>query len=123
MKHHFEMQGSGWKEIPTLTLGEHLAAAVVTDFPESMMTVNKEALDKWHVSFEQALAVARDNLWKISNQNFIQPRPGLHITPWQDSHAASRILLHDLIWQLPVKGRHVAMIPESGTAHGHRNGG
>jgi hypothetical protein len=111
VRQHLEMQGEELRKIPTQVLAEDLAVALVVDFPETVMTVNEELLAQWQVPFDEALASARDNLWKISNEDFVQPRPGFYISVWQDAHAASRLLLHDLIWQLPVKGEHVAMIP------------
>ena len=33
------------------------------------------------------------------------------MSPYRDTHDASRLVLHDLIWQLPVRGKHVAAIP------------
>ena len=92
-------------------LNEHLTVELVYDTPESMMLVPRKSLEEWGVSFETAMKTARDNLWKISNENWRQPVPGLHVAPWRDFHGASRLFLHDLVWQLPVKGDHVAMVP------------
>ena len=55
--------------------------------------------------------MARDNLWAISNRDFQLVAPGVHVSNWHDSYDASRLFLHDLIWQLPVRGSHVAMTP------------
>ena len=41
--------------------------------------------------------------------------PGVYLSPWQDNHDCSRLILHDLIWQLKVKGKHVAMTPNRDT--------
>jgi len=92
-------------------LSEHLTVEIVHDTPQSMSSIPPSQLTDWGISFEDALQVARDNLWKISNDKWLQPQPGLHVAPWEDFHSASRLFLHDLIWQLPVKGNHVAMIP------------
>lgn len=84
---------------------------IIYDLPQSVASVPNDRYVTWGVSFDEALNIARDNLWKISNEPFEQPVPGFHVSPWADAHDASRLFLHDLIWQLPVKGRHVAMTP------------
>lgn len=91
-------------------LCEDLTYEICVDLPDCIQTVGQKQLKDWNLPFEEALAIARENLWKMSNQNFHQVG-GLHISPWQDTHDASRLFLHDLLWQLPVKGAHVAAIP------------
>lgn len=92
-------------------LADDLTLELVRDLPDSIVSVSRKTLEEWKVSFEEALAVAKDNLWKRSNRDFLQHPDGLYISAWQDTHDASRLYLHDLVWQLPVKGAHVAMIP------------
>jgi hypothetical protein len=96
---------------PTRPLAEGLTVELVLDHPDSVQILSNTQLEKWGVSFEDALVVAKDNLWKLSNKEFLRHPRGFYISAWQDTHDASRFYLHDLIWQLPVKGDHVAMIP------------
>lgn len=98
-------------EIPFQLLSEEIAVELVLDFPNTIQPVPATQLAEWNVTFNEAMTVARENLWKISNDPFLQVGDGLHVALWQDNHAASSIVLHDLIWQLPVKGDHVAMVP------------
>ncbi len=72
-------------------------------------------LSRWNIDFDQALKIAKENLWSISNRDFNKHPSGLYISPYNDTHDASRIFLHDLIWQLPVRGNHVVMIPNRNT--------
>jgi hypothetical protein len=97
--------------MPYRPFSEHLGLTLVVDHPDSIQTVAGHLLVDWKVSFDEVLAVAKENLWSRSNQDFGQVGPGLWLSPWQDTHDASRLFLHDLIWQLPVTGRHVAMAP------------
>jgi hypothetical protein len=97
--------------MPYRPFSEHLALMLVVDHPDSIQTVAGHLLADWKVSFDEVLGVAKENLWSRSNQDFRPVGPGLWLSPWQDTHDASRLFLHDLIWQLPVKGRHVAMVP------------
>jgi hypothetical protein len=90
---------------------DDLTVELVLDYPDAIRTISADTLQAWGVSFEEALAVAKDNLWKKSNENFEPLMPGLWRSPWADSHDASRLFLHELVWQQQVKGPHVAMVP------------
>jgi hypothetical protein len=92
-------------------VNEDLRVELVIDLPDAIRTVSKRDLTKWAVSFDDAMAIARENLWQGSNKDFKQIRRGLYVSPWQDTHDASRMFLHDLVWQLKVSGDHVAAIP------------
>ena len=106
------LQTQEFPEVPYRILAEHLAVDVVYDTPNSVRTVPPEDMDRWGIGFEEAMAVARDNLWRISNQPFGVLAPGAYVSTWQDTHDATRMFLHDLVWQLDVKGSHVAMVPD-----------
>jgi hypothetical protein len=93
-------------------VAEHMAVDVVYDTPSSVRTVSLEDFEQWGVTFEEALAIGRDNLWNISKEPFGKLAPGTYVSTWQDTHDATRMFLHDLVWQLDVKGSHVAMVPD-----------
>jgi hypothetical protein len=92
-------------------LADGLVVEVVRDEPTQIVSAGRSLLDRWGVPFADVMAAARDNLWKLSNADWVQVRPGLFASPWRDTHDASRLALHGLIWQLPVRGRHVAAVP------------
>lgn len=92
-------------------LVEHFSLELVIDLPHAMAMVMEPHLQEWGVSFDQCLAVAKENLWKISNERWQTIADGVYASPWQDSYDASRIALEDLIWQLEVDGDHVVTIP------------
>lgn len=96
---------------PHQMLNDQLMLELVIDAPETIRSVTKSDLERWSLSFEQALALAKENLWKKSNQGFKEIAKGIYVSPWKDNHDASRLYLHDLIWQLKVKGDHVAAVP------------
>lgn len=111
----FETQGKVIAELPFRPIGDHLGATLVYDLPDSMLEITHDGLQKWEVSFDDALEAARDNLWEISKDRLLPIRPGLWRSPWADNYDASRLLLHDLVWQFPVKGSHVAVVPNRDT--------
>lgn len=106
------LQDKPFPKVQYQVLAKHLAVDVVYDTPDAVGTVSSEDMDKWGVTFDEALAIARDNLWTVSNEPFAQLAPGTYVSTWQDTHDATRMFLHDLVWQLDVKGSHVAMVPD-----------
>lgn len=98
-------------KIPTAAVTEHLSAELALDSEMAIATVSEQVSKDWDATPEQMHQQARDNLWKRSNKNFEEVVPGLYISAWQDCWDAARMLLHDLIWQLKVKGAHVAVAP------------
>src|SRR5258708_6433673 len=74
-----------------------LTIELVLDYPDSVAILGAEQLEKWNVSFDDALAVARENLWRLSNKDFAHVPDGPYVSTWHDSHDASRLFLHDLL--------------------------
>lgn len=109
-----EVEGQQFPEIPHRRLATHLTVEVTYDQPHSVRSIGRQDLDEWGLSFEQALSRARENLWQISNEDFVEESPGVFASPWEDSHDAARLFLHDLVWQLDVRGAHVAAVPNCG---------
>ncbi len=114
-KLRFEVEGLDYIEPPFKPLAAHLAVGLAFDRPESIVEITKDALDKWERGFEDALEIARDNLWNLSGGKFEQIAPGVYLSPWQDNHDASRLYLYDLLWHLDVSGDTVAAIPNRDT--------
>jgi hypothetical protein len=103
--------GDGRDHIPTRPITEHFTLEICCDEPQAIRTISAKGLEDWKTSFDAALAIAKENLWHRSNEEFTVVQPGLYVSPWQDSHDASRLFLHELIWQLKVKGDHVVVAP------------
>ena len=114
-KLRFEVEGLDYIEPPFKPFASHLAVGLAYDRPESIVEITKDALEKWERGFEEALEIARDNLWNLSGGKFEQIAPGVYLSPWQDNHDASRLYLYDLLWHLDVAGDVVAAIPNRDT--------
>jgi hypothetical protein len=114
-KLRFEVEELDYIEPPFKPLASHLAVGLAYDRPESIVEITRDALEKWERSFEEALEIARDNLWNLSRGKFEQIAPGVYLSPWQDNHDASRLYLYDLLWHLDVAGDVVAAIPNRDT--------
>ncbi|MDQ3440436.1 MAG: hypothetical protein M3478_08825, partial [Planctomycetota bacterium] len=108
---NLQLGGPSPDSIPTRVVADELTVELVYDRPHSVSTISEKQLSEWGIAFDEALTVARDNLWRISNEDFERVLPGLHVSRWHDTHDASRLFLHGLVWQLPVNGQHVAMVP------------
>jgi len=100
-----------FKPFPTKVLAEHLTVEMVMDLPDKVGVLSAKSLSDWGLTLDEALAIGRENLWKLSTKSFDQLGPGLYGSHQDDTHDASRMYLHDLVWQHEVKGRHVVMVP------------
>jgi hypothetical protein len=107
----WKRQDSKGIEMEVRRLNDYLTVELVLDYPDAVKSVSAGDLRDWGVGFDEAMAIARDNLWLRSNENFLPLGPGTYVSPWRDTHDCSRLYLHDLVWQLEVKGAHVAFVP------------
>lgn len=99
-------------EISWRSLTDHLVLELAIDHPDAIVTVSDDTLEKWGQTFDQAAIVGRENLWNASNEPFQRIGTYSYISTLRDTWDASRLFLHDLVWQCQVKGQHVAMVPE-----------
>lgn len=84
---------------------------IAHDRPDSMMMVNKDTLEKWGVSFEEAWQACLDNLRAASPEKPNRLEAGVIHCLWDDSYDSSRILLPDLINRCGAGNDPVIMIP------------
>lgn len=112
---HLAERGTPDPKMVNRPLGEFYTVGIAIDQPDSVTEPGGDTIKGWPVSLDEAYKIARENLWKRSNEEWIELRSGLYRSPWQDNHDASRLVLHDLIWQLKVQGNHVAVAPNRDT--------
>ena len=96
-------------------VADHYGASLVYDLPNSMSQVQGHQLTAWGVGFDEAMAVALDNLGQISGQGLGPIAPGVWRSPWRDNYDASRLLLNGLIEGHEVEGDPVVMVPNRDT--------
>jgi len=101
-------------DIPEYELGSHLVASVAYDLPDRIASVSNEQLQKWGVTYYEALEVARRNL-EEARFTFAQIGDGCFVSQTGDSYDACRILVPALLERFSVKGHAVAMIPDRDT--------
>ncbi|MBA3993579.1 MAG: hypothetical protein C0469_08635 [Cyanobacteria bacterium DS2.3.42] len=101
------------QEIPHVVLGDEFAAGLSYDFPDAMIQITGRQLIKWGVSFDEVYKCALENLKKRSDKPLVEAVNGVYISNWQDGYDASRILLTDMIANLPLSGAPVAMMPSA----------
>lgn len=95
----------------------HLAVSIAEPFSNSFRQLTRDDLGQLALSFEQALAIAKQNLLK-RDPNFAS---GLHFEPVNNqiwcpagkphSNNAAAILFPKRIKRLPVKGQHILFVP------------
>jgi hypothetical protein len=89
----------------------HRALALVVDSPRAMSYCTVTQLQDWGKTFDDLLPRAMENLWAMSKQDLFSPGPGVWVSPYGDSHDASRLALDGLVFQHAVEGDHVAIPP------------
>jgi hypothetical protein len=103
--------GDGSKmDIPEYEIGSHLIASLAYDFPQQIMSVSREQLEKWGITYYEALEIARENL-EQEKCAFAQIGDGCYVSATGDSYDSSRLLLPNLIERFEVKGNLIAMVP------------
>jgi hypothetical protein len=98
-------------ESPLYPLGEHLLTAVVYDLPTSMRSLSNEDLEKWGVTYYEAMEIACDNLREESIA-YSKIGDGFYSSVSGDAYDPARILLKDTVMSWEVEGDHVAMVPQ-----------
>lgn len=105
--------------VPQQMIGDHLALSLVYDLPQAMRSIIQEDLDRWEVTFYEAVEAAKNNLEQMGNIAFASLQgergQGLYVSATGDNYDASRLVMLDLIRKMPVRGDYVAMVPNRDT--------
>ncbi len=98
--------------VPYQPLADDLAISLVYDLPESMRSISQDDLDKWGITFYEAMEAARDNFDGVPFQ-FMGPAEGegVYVSATNDSYDATRLLLIKGEHRFKVKGDLIAMVP------------
>jgi hypothetical protein len=113
-KLQFRVEGRGNEYDPPHKVfgGGHLTLEVVLDQPTTIRSVAKPDLERWSLTFAEALDIAQSNIMaRNAAGGFEEVRPGLFRSIWRDQYDSSRLLYNAMFASLPVKGRPVAMVP------------
>ncbi|WNG21298.1 hypothetical protein [Cystobacter fuscus] len=109
------LEVKGHKDLATLLswkpLGGFLGVGIAFDGPDTLRYIGTDELRRWGVSFEEALALALENLRRRSSESLEQLAPGTCQAPWRDTYASSRLLLEEVVRRCPVRGEPVVLVP------------
>ena len=87
--------------VPQQPIGDHLSLSLVYDLPQAMRSIIQDDLDKWGISFYEAVEAARSNLEQMGNIAFAslqsQSGEGVYISATSDNYDASRLVMLDLV--------------------------
>jgi hypothetical protein len=92
-------------------LSGFLGVGLAFDGPDTLRYLGPDELARWGLSFDQALGLAVENLRSRSTEPLEQLAPGTCQSPWEDSYAASRLLLDEVVRRCQVKGTPVVLVP------------
>lgn len=109
--HHLRTDGNDDGFHPALRpFGDDCVVLLALDHPESIATLANGPDAQWGVSFDEALAIAIDNL-RESVDHFVEVAPGVYGGGWEDGYDISRALLPDMLERIPARGRPIFMMP------------
>ncbi len=104
------LEGRNMGRIPWQPLCDHLVVTLVCDHPTMMSSVTDEMLAAWGVDADRAFARALDNLRTDQTPVAVASLgDGLRIVHVGDDYDSSRMLLPELLAQLDLDGRLVAL--------------
>jgi hypothetical protein len=105
--------------VPQQIIGDHLALSLVYDLPQAMRSIGQDDLERWGVTFYEAVEAARRNLEQVGNVAFASLQGegdgGVYISATGDNYDASRLILTDLVRKFAVRGDVIAMVPNRDT--------
>lgn len=103
-----EDSGLEWQYKP---LAGSLIVGLVYDTEHNITTVNQKTIAEWGVGLDEALAIAKENLWDRTDPKRFTGQNGVYWGEWGDSYDSSRILLTEFIYRLELDGDPVAFVP------------
>jgi hypothetical protein len=105
--------------VPQQVIGDHLSLSLVYDLPQAMRSIIQDDLDKWGVSFYEAVEASQHNLEQMGNVSFASVQneggDGVYISATGDNYDASRLIMFDLVRKMPIRGDCIAMVPNRDT--------
>lgn len=94
---------------PAWPIADHLVVQLVYDTPHAIVSLSDERLETWGVSADKALEQALDNLLESTDIPFVSYEEGVFVAEVDDCYDSSRMMLVEVIQQLPLQGRAVAL--------------
>ena len=109
LKARLDGMGEGF-DIPHMPVGEHLVACIAYDWPDSTQSVSSETLRGWSVTIFESLEAGKANLAeRMVGYSKIGDNLASFISG--DSYDACRLLLVDLVRDMGLTGRPIAVVP------------
>lgn len=111
MRLHHTLKGEEWQPPESVAIAGNLEATVAYGFEHGMTVPSAKVFEKWGVSFEEAMKVAKANLRRATTGSIAKTDKGVSVLSWGDSYESSRVLLPEILHELDLKGDPVAMVP------------
>ncbi len=110
MRMQSEIDDDPYIDVPHRVVGEHFVEIPAWDMPNRILHLPVSQFEDWGVSLDEVFETARENLRAIGG-DFEGTEGRLYVGAWDDSYAASRVVVPEMIHRLPVRGRPVVAIP------------
>lgn len=96
-------------------LTPNLSVEVVYDTPDSTQSIPPEQLSGWKITLDKTIEIGIRNLKASTQKPMRETVPGFYEATWSDDYDSARLLLIDMIKELKVKGKPVALAPNKAT--------
>ena len=97
-------------DAPSRVVGEHFVEMLAYDMPNRVLYLPADQFEEWGVSVDEAFETAHENIRAIGGA--FEGTPGhIYVGAWDDSYAASRVVIVEMIRKLQVQGRPVVGLP------------
>lgn len=106
-----DRDGTKASTVPWQALAGNYAVAVAIDSENAVRPVQKKLIEEAGLIFEDLLQRAIENLRERTTPKFTRFGEGVFVSAWQDVYDASRVLLPELLHQLPLHGAPVVVLP------------
>ena len=110
MRMQAEIDEDPYIDVPTRVMGHHFVEMLAYDMPNRILYLPRNQFDEWGVSLEEAFDTAHANIRAIGGA-FEGTTGHIYVGAWEDTYAASRALVPEMIRRLQVQGRPVVALP------------
>lgn len=110
MRMQAEIDEDPYIDAPCRVVGEYFVEMLAYDMPNRILYLPESQFEEWGVGVDEAFEAAHGNIRAIGGA-FEGAVGHIYIGAWDDSYAASRVLVPELIRRLQVQGRPVVALP------------
>lgn len=110
MRMQAEIDEDPYIDVPSRPVGGHFVEMLAYDMPNRILYLPTSQFEEWGVTVDEAFEAARENIRAIGGA-FEGAEGHIYVGAWDDSYAASRVMVPEMILKLRVQGRPIVALP------------